>query len=106
MHRVVSREQCIAEGLELLAGESEIGPAQGRVTLAGLFRDTSELFVQHLMQGFSQQLQCVGCAPGVDGLESLLPQFENHFMAIYRTDGNGNEVAAHGRFNRPKSCCR
>jgi predicted dithiol-disulfide oxidoreductase (DUF899 family) len=122
MHRVVSREQWIAEPLELLAEEKEFtrrrdalaekrralpwvrvdkhyefDSAQGRVTLAGLFRDKSQLFVQHLMQGPNQPLQCVGCALGVDGLESLLPHFENHdvsVVAIARatTDISGNSV--------------
>ena len=30
------------------------------------------------MQGPGQPLQCVGCALGIDHLESLLPHLENH----------------------------
>ena len=103
MHRVVSREEWIAERQKLLAEEKEFtrrrdalgekrralpwtrvdknyefDSAQGKVTLADLFRARSQLFVQHVMQGPDQPLQCVGCALGIDGLENLLPQFENH----------------------------
>jgi predicted dithiol-disulfide oxidoreductase (DUF899 family) len=107
MHRVVSREVWIAERQKLLArGEGvhpstgcarreapalpwvkvekryEFDSAQGRVSLADLFRDKSQLFVQHVMQGPNQPLQCVGCALGVDGLESLLPHLENHDVSV------------------------
>ena len=107
MHRVVSRDQWIAERQKLLAEEKEFtrrrdalaekrralpwvrvdkryefDSPQGRVTLADLFRDKSQLFVQHVMQGPDQPLQCVGCALGVDGLESLLPHLENHDVSV------------------------
>jgi len=107
MHRVVSREVWIAERLQLLAEEKEFtrrrdtlaekrgalpwvkveqryefDSAQGRVSLSDLFRDKSQLFVQHVMQGPNQPLQCVGCALGVDGLESLLPHLENHDVSV------------------------
>src|SRR6187549_1693122 len=107
MHRVVSREQWIAERQKLLAEEKEFtrrrdalaekrsalpwvkvepayefDSAQGRVTLSDLFRDKSQLFVQHVMQGPGQPLQCVGCALGVDGLENLLPHLENHDVSV------------------------
>ena len=103
MHRIVSREQWIAERRQLMLEEKEFtrrrdalgerrralpwvkvdkryefdGP-DGRVTLAELFAGRSQLFVQHVMQGPNQPLQCVGCALGVDHLESLLPHLENH----------------------------
>jgi len=107
MHRVVAREQWIAERQKLLAEEKEFTrrrdalgekrrplpwmrvdkkyefeSAHGKVTLADLFRANSQLFVQHVMQGPNQPLQCVGCALGVDGLESLLPHFENHDVSV------------------------
>jgi predicted dithiol-disulfide oxidoreductase (DUF899 family) len=107
MHRVASREEWNAERLSLLAEEKEFtrrrdalaerrralpwvrveesysfeGP-DGRVSFADLFRGRSQLFVQHVMQGPGQPLQCVGCALGVDHLESLLPHLENHDVAV------------------------
>ena len=102
MHRVVSRDKWLAERQKLLLEEKEFtrrrdalgeqrralpwvlvekryefDSPQGRVTLADLFRDRSQLFVQHVMQGPGQPLQCVGCALGVDHLESILPHLEN-----------------------------
>ena len=107
MHRVVSREQWIAERQQLLAQEKaftrqrdplgelrralpwvrleknyEFDSPQGRISLADLFRDRSQLFVQHVMQGPNQPLQCVGCALGVDHLESILPHLENHDVSV------------------------
>lgn len=107
MHRVVSRELWIAERQKLLAEEKaftrqrdalaekrralpwvrlektyEFDSPQGRVTLADLFRDRSQLFVQHVMQGPNQPLQCVGCALGVDHLEGILPHLENHDVSV------------------------
>jgi predicted dithiol-disulfide oxidoreductase (DUF899 family) len=60
----------------------EFDSPQGRVTLADLFRDRSQLFVQHVMQGPNQPLQCVGCALGVDHLEGILPHLENHDVSV------------------------
>jgi predicted dithiol-disulfide oxidoreductase (DUF899 family) len=107
MHRVVTREQWIAERQELLAQEKaftrqrdalaerrralpwvrieknyEFDSPQGRVTFADLFRDRSQLFVQHVMQGPAQPLQCVGCALAVDHLEGILPHLENHDVSV------------------------
>lgn len=107
MHRVVSREEWIAERQELLQEEKEFtrrrdalaarrralpwvkvekryefDSAQGRVPLSELFAGRSQLFVQHVMQGPGQPLQCVGCALGVDHLESLLPHLENHDVSV------------------------
>jgi predicted dithiol-disulfide oxidoreductase (DUF899 family) len=107
MHRVVSREEWIAERQRLLVEEKELtrrrdalaqkrlelpwvrvekpytfeGP-DGRVPFADLFGGRSQLFVQHVMQGPGQPLQCVGCALGVDHLESLLPHLENHDVSV------------------------
>jgi len=107
MHRVVSREQWIAERLRLQAEEKEFtrrrdalaekrralpwvrveqdyefDSAQGRVKFADLFGNNSQLFVQHVMQGPDQPLQCVGCALGIDGMEGLLPHLENHDVSV------------------------
>lgn len=107
MHRVVSRDQWNTERQGLLAEEKaftrqrdalgekrralpwvrvekryEFDSPAGRVTLAELFRDKSQLFVQHVMQGPNQPLQCVGCALGVDHLEGILPHLENHDVAV------------------------
>jgi len=103
MHRTVSREQWITERQRLLEEEKEFtrrrdalgeqrralpwvkvdkryefDSPQGRVTLAELFHGRSQLFVQHVMQGPDQPLQCVGCALAIDHLEGLLPHLENH----------------------------
>ena len=60
----------------------EFDSATGRVPFADLFRGKSQLFVQHVMQGPGQPLQCVGCALGVDHLEGLLPHLENHDVSV------------------------
>ena len=112
MHRVVSREQWMAERQKLLSEEKaftrqrdalaekrralpwvrvekeyEFDSPQGRVKLADLFRGRSQLWVQSVMQGPGQPLQCVGCALGIDHIEGLLPHFENHdvsYVAVAR----------------------
>jgi len=112
MHRIVSREDWIAERLKLLAEEKELtrrrdalaerrqalpsvkvekeyefDSPQGRVGLADLFRGRSQLWVQSVMQGPGQPLQCVGCALGIDHVEGLLPHLENHdvsYVAVAR----------------------
>jgi len=103
MNRIVSREEWVAERKRLLLEEKEFtrrrdalaqkrralpwvridkryefDSPQGRVTLADLFRGRSQLFLQHIMQGPGQPLQCVGCALGIDHLEGILPHLENH----------------------------
>jgi predicted dithiol-disulfide oxidoreductase (DUF899 family) len=112
MNRIVSREEWIHERKRLLAEEKEFtrrrdalartrqalpwvkvdkeyefDSAQGRVRYADLFRGRSQLWVQHVMQGPGQPLQCVGCALGVDHVEGLLPHLENHdvsYVAVAR----------------------
>ena len=103
MHRVVSRDQWIAERRQLMQEEKEFtrrrdalgekrralpwvkvdkryefDAPEGRVTLSDLFRGRSQIFMQHIMQGPGQPLQCVGCALGIDHLEGILPHLENH----------------------------
>jgi predicted dithiol-disulfide oxidoreductase (DUF899 family) len=112
MNRVVSREDWIAERKRLMAEEKEFtrrrdalaekrralpwvkiekdyefDSLQGRVKLADLFRGRSQLWVQSVMQGPGQPLQCVGCALGIDHIEGLLPHLENHdvsYVAVAR----------------------
>jgi predicted dithiol-disulfide oxidoreductase (DUF899 family) len=112
MHRIVSREEWLAERRQFLAEEKEFtrrrdalaekrralpwarvekdyefDSAQGRVKFADLFRGRSQLCVQHVMQGPGQPLQCVGCALGIDHVEGLLPHLENHdvsYVAVAR----------------------
>lgn len=107
MHRVVTREQWNAERRQLLQEEKEFTrrrdalgekrralpwvrvdkpyefeTAAGRVPFADLFAGRSQLFVQHVMQGPAQPLQCVGCALGIDHLEGLLPHLTNHDVSV------------------------
>jgi predicted dithiol-disulfide oxidoreductase (DUF899 family) len=107
MHRIVTREQWIAERRQLMTEEKEFTQRRdalsekrralpwvkvekryefdtpgGRVAFADLFRGRSQLFVQHVMQGPDQPLQCVGCALSLDHLEGLLPHLENHDVSV------------------------
>lgn len=112
MPRIVSREEWLAERKRLLAEEKEFtrrrdalaekrralpwvrvekdyefDSATGRVKFADLFAGRSQLWVQHVMQGPGQPLQCVGCALGIDHVEGLLPHLENHdvsYVAVAR----------------------
>lgn len=112
MHRIVNREEWIAERKRLLEEEKEFtrrrdalaakrralpwvkvekdyefDSSEGRVRFADLFRGKSQLWVQSVMQGPGQPLQCVGCALGIDGVEGLLPHLENHdvsYVAVAR----------------------
>ena len=112
MPRIVSRDEWIAERQRLLVEEKEFtrrrdalaerrralpwvkvekdyefDSAQGRVKFADLFRGRSQLWVQSVMQGPGQPLQCVGCALGIDHVEGLLPHLENHdlsYVAVAR----------------------
>jgi predicted dithiol-disulfide oxidoreductase (DUF899 family) len=59
----------------------------GKVTLAQLFRDRSQLFVKHFMMGPGAKHQCVGCSLEVDHVEGILDHFENHdvsYVAVAR----------------------
>ena len=112
MHRVVNREQWIAERKQLLLEEKEFtrrrdalaekkralpwvriekdyefDSPDGRVRFADLFRGRSQLWVQSVMQGPGQPLQCVGCSLGIDSVEGLLPHLDNHdvsYVAVAR----------------------
>ncbi len=112
MNRIVSRDEWIVERKKLLAEEKaltrrrdelartrralpwvrverdyEFDSENGRVRFAELFRGKSQLWVQSVMQGPGQPLQCVGCALGIDHVENLLPHLENHdvsYVAVAR----------------------
>jgi predicted dithiol-disulfide oxidoreductase (DUF899 family) len=112
MHRIVNREKWIAERKQLLLEEKEFtrkrdalaekrralpwvkvekeyefDSPQGRVKFADLFRGRSQLWVQSVMQGPGQPLQCVGCSLGIDSVEGLLPHLDNHdvsYVAVAR----------------------
>lgn len=112
MPRIVSRDEWIVERKRLLAEEKdftrrrdalaekrralpwvrvekdyEFDSADGRVRFADLFRGRSQLWVQSVMQGPGQPLQCVGCALGIDHVDGLLPHLENHdvsYVAVAR----------------------
>ena len=122
MHRVVSREQWIAERQKLLAEEKEFTrrrdalageaprPALGEVeqTLrirfrrraasrsSDLFRDRSQLFVQHVMQGPGPAAAMRGLRAGRRSpRKHLLPHLENHdvsVVAIARATHAGTDV--------------
>jgi predicted dithiol-disulfide oxidoreductase (DUF899 family) len=94
---VVSREEWLEARLRLLAEEKELtrrrdalnaqrrrlpmvrldkeyrfeGP-QGQVTLAGLFGDSSQLIVQHVMFGPDWDAACPGCTAAVDEFSAAL----------------------------------
>src|SRR5438067_8220826 len=51
---------------------------EGKVTLAELFDDRSQLFIKHFMMGPGAAHQCVGCSLEVDHVEGLLEHLENH----------------------------
>src|SRR6267154_3985329 len=60
---------------------------EGKVTLADLFEDRSQLFVKHFMMGPGQTTQCVGCSLEVDHLEGILVHLQNHdvsYVAVAR----------------------
>jgi predicted dithiol-disulfide oxidoreductase (DUF899 family) len=112
MNRIVSQEEWIAERKRLMVEEKEFtrrrdalaekrralpwvriekdyefDSPEGRVGFADLFRGRSQLWVQSVMQGPGQPLQCVGCALGIDHIEGLLPHLENHdvsYVAVAR----------------------
>jgi predicted dithiol-disulfide oxidoreductase (DUF899 family) len=112
MHRIVDRETWIAERKKLLLEEKEFtrrrdalaekkqalpwvrvekdyefDSPEGRVRFADLFRGRSQLWVQSVMQGPGQPLQCVGCSLGIDSVEGLLPHLDNHdvsYVAVAR----------------------
>jgi predicted dithiol-disulfide oxidoreductase (DUF899 family) len=103
LHRVVSREEWLAERKALLVKEKEFtrlrdqlsaerrelpwvkveksyifdGP-NGNETLADLFGGHTQLIVKHFMLGPQWSEGCVGCSFEVDHVEGALPHLEHH----------------------------
>jgi predicted dithiol-disulfide oxidoreductase (DUF899 family) len=102
-HKVVSREEWNAARKELLIKEKELtrlrdrlaaerralpwvriekeyvfDAPEGKVTLADLFDDRSQLFIKHFMLAPGQVTQCVGCSLEVDHLDGILVHLQNH----------------------------
>ncbi len=111
-HQIVSRDEWQKARIALLAKEKELtrlkdrlsaerrelpwveiektyvfeGPA-GKLTLADLFEDRSQLFVKHFMMGPGQTHHCVGCFFEVDHMEGILVHLQNHdvtYVAVAR----------------------
>jgi predicted dithiol-disulfide oxidoreductase (DUF899 family) len=111
-HQIVSRDEWLKARVALLAKEKAFtrlrdqqsaeqralpwvrvekdyvfdGPS-GKVTLAQLFDDRSQLFIKHFMMGPGQTEQCVGCSLEVDHVEGILEHLENHdvsYVAVAR----------------------
>jgi predicted dithiol-disulfide oxidoreductase (DUF899 family) len=111
-HRVVSREEWLAERTALLAKEKAAtrqndelnaqrralpwvkiekeyifdGPS-GKLKLADLFDGRSQLFIKHFMMGPGATHQCVGCSLEVDHAEGLLEHLQNNdvsYVAVAR----------------------
>lgn len=62
------------------------GP-DGPVSLAELFRGSSQLFVKHFMMAPGQKNPCIGCSFEVDHLAGILVHLENHdvsYVAVAR----------------------
>ncbi len=104
MNRIVSREEWVAERKRLLVEEKEFtrrrdafaakrralpwvrldkdyefDSADGRVEIRrSVPRKISSCGFRASRQGPGQPLQCVGCAIGIDHIESLLPHLDNH----------------------------
>ena len=102
-HEIVSREEWLKARIKLLEHEKALtrhrdlvsaerlrlpwvriekeyvfdGP-QGKITLLGLFRGRSQLYIKHFMMAPSVQHQCVGCSLEVDHMGGILPHLENH----------------------------
>jgi predicted dithiol-disulfide oxidoreductase (DUF899 family) len=111
-HSVVSHDEWLKARVSLLAKEKEFMTEQdkfraeqralpwekveknyvfdsvdGSVSLAGLFRGRSQLFVKHFMLAPGRTTQCVGCSLEVDHVEALLEHIENHdisYMSVSR----------------------
>jgi len=102
-HEVVTRDEWLARRITLLEQEKALtrhrdlvsaerlrlpwvrveksyefdGPG-GRLNLADLFQNRSQLCIKHFMMAPGVQHQCVGCSLEVDHVTDLLPHLENH----------------------------
>ena len=103
LHRIVSREEWVAERVKLLAEEKEFtrqrdrlsaarralpwvivekeyvfDALEGKATLAELFGGRSQLVVDHFMLGPGWGAGCVGCSFGADHIGNSLVHLEHH----------------------------
>src|SRR5215470_10892962 len=103
---IVSRDEWIPARIALLAKEKELtrfrdrlaaerralpwvkiqkdyvfDAPEGKVSLADLFDDRSQLFIKHFMMGPGQLTQCVGCSFEVDHVAGLLVHLQNHDLS-------------------------
>jgi predicted dithiol-disulfide oxidoreductase (DUF899 family) len=106
-HRIVSREEWLAERIQLLAEEKEFTrqrdrlaakrrklpwvrmekeyvfeAADGQRTLADLFDGRSQLVVDHFMLGPGWGVGCVGCSFGADHIGNSLVHLEHHDVSV------------------------
>jgi predicted dithiol-disulfide oxidoreductase (DUF899 family) len=106
-HRTVSREEWLAERVKLLAEEKTFtrrrdelsaarralpwvrvekeyvfDAAEGKLTLADLFRGRSQLVVDHFMLGPGWGEGCVGCSFGADHMSGGLVHLEHHDVSV------------------------
>jgi predicted dithiol-disulfide oxidoreductase (DUF899 family) len=102
-HRIVTRDEWLAARKLLLAKEKEhtrvsdelnrqrrelpwvrvekeyvFDAPIGKIALAELFDDRSQLFIKHFMMGPGATHQCVGCSLAADHVEGLLEHLQNH----------------------------
>jgi predicted dithiol-disulfide oxidoreductase (DUF899 family) len=106
-HKIVSREEWLAERIQLLAEEREFTrerdrlaakrrelpwvrvekeyvfeAADGKKTLADLFDGRSQLVVDHFMLGPGWGVGCVGCSFGADHIGNSLVHLEHHDVSV------------------------
>jgi predicted dithiol-disulfide oxidoreductase (DUF899 family) len=106
-HKIVSREEWLAERIKLLAEEKEFtrrrdrlsaarralpwvrvekeyvfDTAQGKRTLADLFEGRSQLVLDHFMLGPGWGEGCTGCSFGADHIGNSLVHLEHHDVSV------------------------
>src|ERR1043165_7204271 len=106
-HKTGTREQWLAERLDLLKAEKELtrrsdelaqrrqqlpwvrmdkeyrfDTDEGSATLAGLFRGRSQLIVYHFMFGPDYKAGCPSCSSIADGFNGIAVHLENHDVAF------------------------
>jgi predicted dithiol-disulfide oxidoreductase (DUF899 family) len=107
-HRIATREQWLAQRLELLAAEKDLThrsdaiaqqrqalpwvrvdkayrfeTADGSATLADLFRGRSQLLVYHFMFGPDYQAGCPSCSAIADGFDPIAVHLANHDVMLW-----------------------
>lgn len=106
-HKIVSRDEWIAERVKLLAAEKEFtrrrdrlsadrrglpwvrvdktyvfDTPEGKKTLGDLFDGRSQLVVDHFMLGPGWGEGCVGCSYGADHISGSLVHLEHHDVSV------------------------